>query len=648
MSTVPAVPGSIGEILERMFPRNSAAGPPYLCFPTSDGGEPDGYGGLPFLPPDMFAATAYLLELSGAYHHIIPEITGREPRQRRLVHITLKDIEAARRAARAWRDFRPDRDFDPDDPSVFKSWLAGAGSDMTMLHDKWHEVFVTFAAEPVFRPIQSQSPPPTWWKSAALLAIASDEAASGVGFEVAPPAVQPGKVSDWASDQPGPSLLIGHRLASTFRQVGNGLVRQDDGVLYYGVTSISTASEDVVSVLPKARTAAVGCTLRSLSHHLALLPPRGVARASWTPYLYGHLPPDEQQMNLLLIPFPFSVPAHAFRPSARYAGPGVRWGFFDVEQTWLKDLTVGMLAGFIGALVEEARKECDTIHGVVLPELALDQALYSELSRQLPGILPGIELFVSGQSGDAGPKGRRGNFVSVTLYQSSDDASGARRGLVSRREKHHRWKIDSTQIADYGLEGILSPSMSWWEDIDLLSRRVDFGVVRCGSILSAMICEDLARVDPCQELLRAVGPSIVFALLMDAPQFRHRWPARYATVLADDPGTAILTLTSRALMTRQHRIGTHPSKGADDRVVALWRDDRGTTREIACPIGAHGIRLTLSGRRVTDATLDGRDDPMSVSWRYAGHAPIQIKDVAERFGKVLGEDDLALQSAGGR
>lgn len=83
---------------------------------------------------------------------------------------------------------------------------------------------------------------------------------------------------------------------------------------------------------------------------------------------------------------------------------------------------------------------------------------------------------------------------------------------------------------------------------------------------------------------------------MDAPQFRRRWLTRYATVLTDDPGTAILTLTSRALMTRQHRIGTHPSKGADDRVVSLWRDDRGTTREIACPIGALGIRLTLSGR----------------------------------------------------
>lgn len=641
-TTAGTVSGSIGELLERLFPSADNGAPPYLCFPMRDGGHPAGYDGLPFLPPDMFAATAYLLELSGAYHHIIPEITGRPPRERRLVIMGLEDIRQIRTSAQAWREFRPERDYDPDDPTVYASWLAGAGSGMHLLYDLWHEVFVASATTPVFRSVKSQSPPPIWWKPAALLAIAADEAARGIGFEVAPSGGEPGQVSDWADRQPSPSLLIGHRLARTFRTVGDDTARNDEGVLYYGVTSISTASEDMVSVLPKARTAAVGCTLRSLSHHLALLPPRGVARASWTPYLYGRSPPDERQMNLLLIPFPFSMPAHAFRPSARFSGPGVGWGFFDVEQTWLTSLTPNILIEFIGALVKEASRECDAIHGIVLPELALDQALYSQLSRDLPQILPGIELFVSGQSGDA--KGRRGNFVSVTLYQNSDDDPSARRGLVSRREKHHRWKIDSTQIADYGLEGILSPSLSWWEDIDLLSRRVDFGVVRCGTILSAMICEDLARVDPCQELLRAVGPSIVFALLMDAPQFRHRWPARYATVLADDPGTAILTLTSRALMTRQHRIGTHPSKGPEDRVVALWRDDRGTTREIACPNGAHGIRLTLAGRRVTDATLDGRDDPMSVSWRYAGHSPVRVANVAERFPVVLGDDDLALQA----
>ncbi len=162
------------------------------------------------------------------------------------------------------------------------------------------------------------------------------------------------------------------------------------------------------------------------------------------------------------------------------------------------------LRNFIVSLAEEASKECGAIHGIVLPEMALDQPTYTALSRDLPNVLPELEIFIAGQSGETG--GRPGNFVSVTLYQQTEPGRGsARRGIVSRREKHHRWKLDRSQVLDYGLEGILSPSLSWWEDIDLLSRRVDFSVVRTGTVFSAMICEDLARIDPCQELLRAVG-----------------------------------------------------------------------------------------------------------------------------------------------
>src|SRR6056297_117169 len=71
-------------------------------------------------------------------------------------------------------------------------------------------------------------------------------------------------------------------------------------------------------------------------------------------------------------------------------------------------------------------------------------------------------------------------------------------GLVTQREKHHRWKLDRHQILDYGLEGFLNPPYQWWENIDLLNRRVDFAVVWAGTVISAMICEDLAWVDPCQ------------------------------------------------------------------------------------------------------------------------------------------------------
>jgi hypothetical protein len=67
---------------------------------------------------------------------------------------------------------------------------------------------------------------------------------------------------------------------------------------------------------------------------------------------------------------------------------------------------------------------------------------------------------------------------------------------------------------------------------------------------SVLICADLARQDPAADLIRAVGPNLLIALLMDGPQLSHRWPARYAAVPAEDPGTSVQTLTSLGMAER--------------------------------------------------------------------------------------------------
>ncbi len=59
-------------------------------------------------------------------------------------------------------------------------------------------------------------------------------------------------------------------------------------------------------------------------------------------------------------------------------------------------------------------------------------------------------------------------------------------------------------------------------------------------ILTAMVGENPARVDPCQELIRSIGPNLIVALLMDGPKLSTRWPARYTTVSAEDPGCSVL------------------------------------------------------------------------------------------------------------
>ena len=108
---------------------------------------------------------------------------------------------------------------------------------------------------------------------------------------------------------------------------------------------------------------------------------------------------------------------------------------------------------------------------------------------------------------------------------------------------------------------------------------------------------------------------------MDGPQVPERWPARYATVLADDPGSSVLTFTSLALIERANRTGRKDGS----RSVALWKEDTGRTVAIPCPDGHHGVVLTLSGYRTTEATFDGRQNRDGRAWRFHGQQPVKLR-----------------------
>ena len=144
------------------------------------------------------------------------------------------------------------------------------------------------------------------------------------------------------------------------------------------------------------------------------------------------------------------------------------------------------------------------------------------------------------------------------------------------QKKHHPWKLTESQIVQYGLGGVLSPYREWWEFADVTDRQLRFISLSSDIVLCVLICEDLARPDPVANLVRAVGPNLVIALLMDGPQTRERWAARYATVLADDPGCSVLSFTSLG-MAQMSRPSSGPSR---PRVVAMWKDAFGPQVEI--------------------------------------------------------------------
>jgi len=136
-----------------------------------------------------------------------------------------------------------------------------------------------------------------------------------------------------------------------------------------------------------------------------------------------------------------------------------------------------------------------------------------------------------------------------------------------RQNKHHRWFLDEAQINQYHLAGALHPSVQWWEAMTVPRRSVQFVEPGEGITFVAVVCEDLARLNEVADMLRAVAPAVAVTPLLDGPQLSSRWTARYASVLADDPASAVLTLTSYGMVGRCRPAGRPPSS-----VVALRKD----------------------------------------------------------------------------
>ena len=124
-----------------------------------------------------------------------------------------------------------------------------------------------------------------------------------------------------------------------------------------------------------------------------------------------------------------------------------------------------------------------------------------------------------------------------------------------RQSKHHRWSLDDVQIRQYHLANALQPHIRWWEAMEVPRRSVQFVELAGAVTMTSLICEDLAQADEVASVIRSVGPTIVVAPLLDGPQLSSRWGARYAGVLADDPGSAVVTLTSFGMTQRSRPPG---------------------------------------------------------------------------------------------
>jgi hypothetical protein len=171
-------------------------------------------------------------------------------------------------------------------------------------------------------------------------------------------------------------------------------------------------------------------------------------------------------------------------------------------------------------LLQQANaKDAAAVTGVVMPECALSEAIAYELAK-LMGIA-GVSFFTTGILLPDPGKGKTRNVAKTYVLHERNDPHQL------EQFKHHRWRLDRPQCEQYRLDfRRLSPAEKWWEDIDVSNRQLPFFALRRYMSMTVLICEDLARNDPAMSVVRAVGPNLVIALLMDGPQLSHRWPGK--------------------------------------------------------------------------------------------------------------------------
>ncbi len=355
-------------------------------------------------------------------------------------------------------------------------------------------------------------------------------------------------------------------------------------------------------VLPKSQIPISGLSVRSLTSHIALCPPIDIA-ARWYSQWFEENQNDQGHCNLLLIPWPFEISPTQFRavsgplkPSGLAAEGIARWFEYLPNQP-----SIGTIVSLVEKLVSKAIERVGTLHAVVLPELSLTEEQFDHVCAMLIpkgiGIIAGV-LAKNDEDDETWPLN-----TAVAIFPS--EFSGNCRFVQA---KHHRWRLDEKQIVRYGLSSQLDPAKDWWEAISVNQRNINFLKLRSWLSVSVLICEDLARVDPVGRFVRTVAPDLVIALLLDGPQLGTRWPAHHAMVLADDPGSSVLTLTSLGMI----KLSTMTESIGDEckPVIALWRDPIRGVAEISLPKNAEGAVLTLTRHKgssaVSEQTADDR------------------------------------------
>ncbi|HET8921999.1 MAG TPA: hypothetical protein VFN26_03270 [Candidatus Acidoferrum sp.] len=499
-------------------------------------------------PADLFALTNVILKRTEVYRFVLSPPAGVEWPPSRFSSWS----DAVEDAAREWSAWIEDR------KSPFPAVLA----------EEWSAF-----RQRVGLPLEHLAEGRDWRMCEALLTLhaIADEACAGLGMALD------------RSDGKG----------SVYRARGRELLARTG--------SLARIPSHSLRVLPKVRTPPNGTSFRSFSRYACVQCPGVEARWHKMPVRRSGTELKSRHVNLLLLPWPLRVRASDFRPVKASVQRLAKepFGLFEFAPSERLDLEL------VSRMIVGARDEVDSVDAVLLPESAVDESDVNDLEALLDH--HGVVALMTGVRQRSPQPGRfPGNWVHIGISPrlekgASLPSSTGEQWFHIRQNKHHRWSLDKGQILQYHLGGALHPNIRWWEAMEVPRRAVHFVEHGDEIAIVSLVCEDLAQIDSVAEVIRSVGPTVVFTPLLDGPQLSSRWAARYASVLADDPGSAVLTLSSFGMVQR-----SRPHRRESSPVVALWKDPVRGVREIPLEAGAQGILLTTCSDRATRHSADGR------------------------------------------
>ena len=348
--------------------------------------------------------------------------------------------------------------------------------------------------------------------------------------------------------------------------------------------SLARIDTRFLRVLPKVRTPPTG---RPAFSRYACVQGPGV-NVRWHKIPARHRGRDlrSEYANLLLLLLPLQVRASDFQPVEGSVQRLTKdpYGFFEFAPAEGLDLDL------LDRVLLAARQEAGSVDVVMLPESAVEERDLDDLEAILDA--HGVIML---QAGVREPTGESGAFPSNWLHigvtrhsrkAGRGAARGASRGSTFARTSTTAGPWMKPRLSSTTSGVLFTPTFAG-------GRQSPYPARRSSSSNSPTSCwpprvRGLRAARRSSQSSFGRSPTSILVGLLDGPQLTSRWSARYASVLADDPGSAVLTLTSFGMVQRSRPQGRDAS-----RVIALWKDPTRGVREIPLDAGAQGVLLTV-------------------------------------------------------